>query len=264
MITFHRNAYALTGVGVVAIVLIAFLVFFKGSNREEAATSPVGSEVGTTDSASMTTEENIAPSEMVAIESTQEIEADTPTPIAIDAITPKTTTSKTQTDPGTSASVVTNPPNIPKESFSATTMLKEHNAVRSGVGIGGLTWSDTLSASAQKWSAQLKSEGCKMRHDLNTPYGENIYWAWNSDVRDGALISNPKQAVGFWAAEVEFYNYKKNTCVSGEQCGHYTQIVWERSTEVGCGVSTCIDDDAQTDIWVCRYNPPGNDGSHPY
>jgi hypothetical protein len=38
-------------------------------------------------------------------------------------------------------------------------------------------------------------------------------------------------------------------------CGHYTQIIWRNTTEVGCGMATCSNG---SEIWVCNYNPPGN------
>jgi len=36
--------------------------------------------------------------------------------------------------------------------------------------------------------------------------------------------------------------------------GHYTQVIWKNTTEVGCGVARSN----QGEIWVCNYNPPGN------
>jgi len=36
--------------------------------------------------------------------------------------------------------------------------------------------------------------------------------------------------------------------------GHYTQMIWRNTTEVGCAVAER--DDRQ--ILVCRYSPPGN------
>ncbi|MCF7815587.1 MAG: hypothetical protein K9M10_01525 [Candidatus Pacebacteria bacterium] len=148
--------------------------------------------------------------------------------------------------------------------FSSTDMLKAHNAVRSSVGISNLSWSETLAKSSQVWSDTLQSEDCKFHHDLSTPYGENIYWAWSTRADGTRLVSNPKDSVEWWAAEEAFYNYQKNTCKAGEECGHYTQIVWRTTTEVGCSVSICLNGDKQTDMWVCRYNPAGNDGTQPY
>ncbi len=143
-------------------------------------------------------------------------------------------------------------------SFSSAAMLKEHNVVRDEAGVPPLTWSTTLAASAQKWSETLKGESCKMRHTPNPQYGENIYQAWTTAIPEEGLVSSPKKAVTAWAAEEAFYNYAKNTCLPGEMCGHYTQLVWANTTEVGCGVSVCMGEDRQTDIWVCQYNPYGN------
>jgi hypothetical protein len=38
------------------------------------------------------------------------------------------------------------------------------------------------------------------------------------------------------------------------QTGHFTQLVWVGTQRLGCGVAQCAD----MDVWVCRYDPPGN------
>lgn len=148
--------------------------------------------------------------------------------------------------------------------FNIKKMLDTHNTVRKNVNLTPLLWSNTLAQSSQEWAATLVSQNCKPEHDPNTLYGENLYWSWISQSDNDSLISTPEEAVTWWANEDRYYNYEKNTCRIGKDCGHYTQIVWRTTTEVGCGVSTCFDGDIQTDIWVCRYNPPGNDGTRPY
>jgi hypothetical protein len=42
------------------------------------------------------------------------------------------------------------------------------------------------------------------------------------------------------------------------ETGHFTQVVWRQTTQLGCGVSTC----RGMDIWVCEYDPPGNVQGH--
>ena len=155
----------------------------------------------------------------------------------------------------------------PKSSSSvnSSAMLKAHNGVRLSHGLSPLSWSNSLAQSAQGWSDKLKTESCKMRHDYNSPYGENIYWESLSGGGTDQMISTDSDPVYWWAAEEESYNYAKNTCQAGEQCGHYTQLVWADTTEVGCGVSSCIKGEERIDLWVCRYNPPGNvEGMQPY
>ena len=64
--------------------------------------------------------------------------------------------------------------------------------------------------------------------------------------------------------------YSSNSC-SGV-CGHYTQIVWRSTTEVGCGLRVCTTgspfDSHPGATWtmvVCDYRPPGNfRGQRPY
>lgn len=148
---------------------------------------------------------------------------------------------------------------------SSGAMLRAHNNVRLDHGLSPFTWSNKLAVSAQGWSDKLKTESCKMRHDQNTPYGENIYWESLIGGGVDVMISTDQDPVIWWANEEKFYNYDKNTCRPGEQCGHYTQIVWADTTEVGCGVSSCIVGEERRDLWVCRYNPPGNyEGMQPY
>lgn len=154
---------------------------------------------------------------------------------------------------------------IEQPRFDTLAMLLAHNTARTDVGVPPLVWSKKLSEGAQVWSDTLKAEGCEFRHDPDTGYGENIYWAWRTNTDNSSLISKPEDALDWWVNEVNFYNYDKNTCKDGEQCGHYTQVVWKETREVGCGVSTCFDDSKQTDVWVCRYNPAGNVmGMRPY
>src|SRR5919202_1513766 len=70
--------------------------------------------------------------------------------------------------------------------------------------------------------------------------------------------------VNAWASEAQYYDYSRNTCASGQQCGHYTQIVWRDTLRVGCAHRTCQSNSPfgpgapAWDFWVCDYEPPGN------
>jgi uncharacterized protein YkwD len=221
-----------------------------------------------------TIEEVIQPT---TIEESETVTIDNPNP----ATTSSTTTSVTRNDTVKPINTPTIPSITPKPdvtasapvarsleiipAFNSSEMLSAHNKIRAEVGVPKLSWSTELAKSAEVWSQTLKAEGCKMRHDYNTDYGENIYWQQQSGGDISDLISSPTTAVTWWAAEESNYNYDKNTCTKGEQCGHYTQIVWSDTTDVGCGVSSCTLNNKRTDIWVCRYNPGGNIiGLRPY
>lgn len=130
-------------------------------------------------------------------------------------------------------------------------MLDAHNAVRSRVGVPPLIWSARLAATAQDWADYLIAAGVLI-HSPNNSHGENIY-----AITGGT--ASPEDVVSAWAAEAARYSIGSNSC--GGVCGHYTQIVWRATREVGCAVSTSPGRQA----WVCEYDPPGNIvGFRPY
>ncbi len=240
-------------VAIVALAIFIFLTVFK--HTEPASTTPVEWKI----------EKSVISDPDTNIQdATTSPETDTQFTLPEQSTT---SIKETNTKPSVVKNIATTTvvASAPKAStFNISAMLQAHNVVRTKHNLPQLTWSNTIAESAQKWSNQLKSENCEFRHDLDTPYGENIYWAWESVVADNKLISKPEDAAVWWANEEAFYNYDKNTCKAGEQCGHYTQMAWKTTTEVGCGVSTCISAVGQSDVWVCRYNPAGNDGTKPY
>jgi pathogenesis-related protein 1 len=142
-------------------------------------------------------------------------------------------------------------------------MLRAHNQVRSLVDVGPLRWSAPLAVSASRWASHLaRSNGCAMKHGAP---GENLYWAspltW-SDGRSERQRVSEDDVVSSWAAERASYDHGTNSCRPGKTCGHYTQVVWRATAEVGCGRSLCP---SQGQIWVCRYRPFGNVvGEKPY
>ena len=142
-------------------------------------------------------------------------------------------------------------------------MTAEHNEERANVvpaaasPLPDLTWDPDIAAVAQAYA-----EVCVFEHSMGE-YGENLY------VNTG-YQATPKEVVEGWASEVEFYDYDENSCVPGEMCGHYTQVVWAESLRLGCGVATCtvnspFNNDEPWQNWVCNYDPPGNwVGEKPY
>jgi len=131
-------------------------------------------------------------------------------------------------------------------------MLALHNAARAGLRIPPLVWSKQLAARSQTWADTLLSRR-RFEHSPNSPYGENLFEII------GATAS-PAQVVQSWTDESRHYDYRANTCTTGE-CGHYTQIVWRDTKAVGCAVAR----DRGREVWVCTYDPPGNwVGARPY
>lgn len=118
-----------------------------------------------------------------------------------------------------------------------------------------VTWSNELAAQARAWA-----ERCQFDHS-NTDLGENLSARTDS--------ADPEVIVAAWAVEGDAFDYKRNRCASGEVCGHYTQVVWRDSTQIGCGMARCDAGgpfgDHEWFMWVCNYSPAGNwSGQRPY
>ncbi|CAL5199364.1 unnamed protein product [Lathyrus oleraceus] len=135
--------------------------------------------------------------------------------------------------------------------------LFRHNIVRSYKWELPLTWDFQLEQYARWWASQRKPD-CKVEHSFpenGFKLGENIYWGSGSDW-------TPSDAVKAWADEEKYYTYVTNSCVSGQMCGHYTQIVWKSTRRIGCARVVCDDGDV---FMTCNYDPVGNyDGERPY
>lgn len=127
--------------------------------------------------------------------------------------------------------------------------LEIHNQARREVGIEDLKWSDELAAYAQEWADELAQSGCEMVHRTVNDKGENIYWV--SDLSS----TTPMDAVYAWYSEKADF---KNDVLSMDNIltiGHYTQIIWKDTREVGMGMAVCEDGGA---IVVANYDPSGN------
>ncbi len=132
-------------------------------------------------------------------------------------------------------------------------MVDAHNRWRDTVRVPHLRWNAQLANYAQEWANYLLRTN-KFEHRSNSPYGENLASA------SGQMLS-PSRVLDMWGNEVNDYNYASNSCTPGQMCGHYTQVVWRNTSEVGCAVAR----NDQKEVWVCNYNPPGNyTGQRPY
>ncbi|KAG6652676.1 pathogenesis-related protein 1-like [Carya illinoinensis] len=134
----------------------------------------------------------------------------------------------------------------PQIDSSSQEYVDAHNAARSQVGVGNITWDASVAAYAQNYANQRMGDCSKLVHS-GGPYGENL--AWSSGDLSGTA------AVNLWVGEKTYYNYTTNSCANGRQCGHYTQVVWLESLRLGCGKVRC--NDGGTFI-NCNYDPPGN------
>jgi pathogenesis-related protein 1 len=144
----------------------------------------------------------------------------------------------------------------------ARAMLDYHNKVRNDQHIAPLTWSSQLAAYAQDWADSLANTyHCKLIHRAGVGknyfgYGENLYQGRSS------TTVNPLNAALAWYDEIQNYHYGKLDESNWFKTGHYTQMVWKSTVEMGVGIATCPGGSV---IVVANYNPPGNYmGQYPY
>ncbi|KAL1866515.1 hypothetical protein Daus18300_006750 [Diaporthe australafricana] len=149
----------------------------------------------------------------------------------------------------------------------ASTAVYHHNIHRTNNSAPAMTWGSSYAGYAATVAAS-----CKFAHDL-TPggggYGQNIAMYASTDASslteetvmaqaitdmwyNGELNLYPSSAYG--QSNPDFTNF--------EAWGHYSQIVWVGSTQVGCAAQYCAAGTMNPTMgaWysVCNYYPAGN------
>lgn len=138
-------------------------------------------------------------------------------------------------------------------------ILSAHNVERNTLRIPPLSWNDDLAAGAAAWAKHLAETGSwgHASAAARKGAGENL---WEGTA--GAF--SPKQMVDGWIGEKRFYSYgpfPSDGAIGGHAIGHYTQMIWRDTRQIGCAVATGRGED----VLVCRYSPAGNVvGQTPY
>ncbi|XP_048106562.1 cysteine-rich venom protein Cau1-like isoform X2 [Alosa alosa] len=96
---------------------------------------------------------------------------------------------------------------------------------------------------------------CKQHAQNASGCGENLYMA--------SFKNSWSNAIQSWYDEVKDFKYGVGS-INGRIVGHYTQIVWNRSDQLGCAMAHCPNSKYKY-FYVCHYCPPGNSQmTHPY
>ncbi|GAB1603813.1 cysteine-rich secretory protein LCCL domain-containing 2-like [Argonauta hians] len=139
-------------------------------------------------------------------------------------------------------------------------VLGFHNKLRAGEGAADmieLQWSDKLAKEANAWASR-----CVFKHQMKGR-GENLAFDSNRGKTEDKLESSMQS----WFDEKRMFSRQMSSC--GSTC-HYTQMVWAKTTHVGCSAVTCSNLQAfgryvsNALYLVCFYDPMGNYGTNLY
>lgn len=118
------------------------------------------------------------------------------------------------------------------------TILSIHNAERAAVGVPQLSWSGSLAADAQSCAQDLASRGYGPRDILpHCSTGENLAWGTPGffSARDGAQGWADEKSN--WQARGSHPLAQADFQPGRPMIGHYTQMVWKNTREVGCAMA---------------------------
>ena len=159
-------------------------------------------------------------------------------------------------------------------------ILEKHNELRRKVAKGEekdaqqqpkasnmreMVWNDELAAVAQRWADQCEFGHDKNRKKLDGTYvGQNAYMSSSSRESDlDAIMLKMDKATLAWYNEVVTASFDPTSIKPFKfnyGAGHYTQVVWAESEELGCGQVMFKDGSWYNNIVVCNYAKGGNMG----
>uniref|UniRef100_A0A8C8U240 ShKT domain-containing protein n=1 Tax=Peromyscus maniculatus bairdii TaxID=230844 RepID=A0A8C8U240_PERMB len=161
------------------------------------------------------------------------------------------------------------PPSLPQDDYEDTNfedlitskesvqeeIVNKHNQLRRMVSPPGsdllkMHWSYDSQANAQIWASQ-----CSYQHspaDSRTTKircGENIFMS--------SYPASWSHVIQSWFDEGKYFNFDSGPNPPDAIVGNYTQVVWNSSFQVACGVAKCSHQ-LLPFLYVCHYCPPGN------
>jgi uncharacterized protein YkwD len=139
-------------------------------------------------------------------------------------------------------------------------MLNLHNDYRKKFGSQTMTWDNDVAAAAQEWANNLDNRDCIMEHPKESDgkaytYGQNLALFMGSSGTPEKCFEYNNMG-GWGPPECKKYDFKNPTHENTKGLGHFTQVVWNGSTKLGCGKVLCKN--GSTELWVCNYLPEGN------
>ncbi|KAF5289263.1 hypothetical protein FQA39_LY15193 [Lamprigera yunnana] len=126
--------------------------------------------------------------------------------------------------------------------------LEAHNEYRQKHGVAPLKLNKDICAVSQNWANTLIKKGT-LEHSNNEKYGENIYYLFTSDTNFNLKGDDPVKS---WYDEIKAHTFGVEP--KSLASGHFTQVIWKESTELGVAVAKANG----KFMVVANYHPPGN------
>ena len=141
----------------------------------------------------------------------------------------------------------------------AQQMVNYHNQKRAEVGNGNVSWSTQIAQYAQQRADQIaRTKQLAHLPQGQNPYGENLASGGSTG---GGVVYTVINACDGWYSEKAKMPRNARTMtfdLFNKGVGHYTQMVWKGSTQIGAGISQYQQGAFTMTVVVCCYNPPGN------
>ena len=150
-------------------------------------------------------------------------------------------------------SLPSNEPEWTESDTFTSAVLDAHNMYRSDHDASDLRWNDTLADSSESY---LDSDGSGSTSCPDFEHSDEAGSVYGENLALGHM--NATQAVEAWGDERDMYDFDDGGF--DEETGHFTAMVWQNTTDVGCARKFCDVDGWEHRSWylVCHYWPPGN------
>ncbi|NXA37614.1 CRIS2 protein, partial [Eudromia elegans] len=134
-------------------------------------------------------------------------------------------------------------------------IVDKHNELRRGVNPPAsnmlkMEWNPETAKNAQVWANR-----CTFQHSpsamrkTNVSCGENLFMS--------SIPFSWPDVIQAWYDEERDFKYGIGKTRPSAMVGHYTQLIWYSSYQVGCAVAYCPNS-RYNYFYVCHYCPPGN------
>lgn len=158
-------------------------------------------------------------------------------------------------------------PAVDPEAGNLAGMTRLHNYFRWRVGVQPLSWNESLAQDAAVYARECFWGHDPTRDNPKFSYvGENLYATTVQPT-----LASVTESVQAWGDERYDFDFGFTTGqTTGGMVGHYTQMVWDDTSEVGCAVAWCGNGISNLPwsggtMVVCRYGTGGNyTGEMPY